>query len=87
MAKNLVLGPIFAHLVQIWALFFLSKIWLRQYQILQTAIIMYNIKKTNYAIFRKVSGRRTERNINTVKVTSMLKNFSHQKTVRGRATR
>ena len=50
MAKNLVLGMILADLAQI---FFLQKSGLISHQTSWSAIIMYNIKKTNDAILRK----------------------------------
>ena len=53
MAKNLVLGTILAHLTQIGPQnFFFQKSW--------SAIIMYNIRKTNDPILRKLSDGRTD---------------------------
>ena len=64
MAKNLVLGPILAHLAQSLAtnfFFFFSKIWL--HQSLDIMVSYHHVqyqKKTNDPILRKLSDGRTD---------------------------
>ena len=70
MAQNLILGLISA---QIWvAKFFLKKNDFIKHYISRSAIIMYNIRKTNDSIFRKFSDGETDRQIVISKDTVQL---------------
>ena len=62
MAKNLVLGPILAHLAQIQAAKLFPKIWLRQSLDIMVSYhhVQYQ-KKTNDPILRKLSDGGTDR--------------------------